>query len=295
MGVLGYPIAMPDDHQPLSTVAPSPEEGLSVFLSQVRRHRLITREEEVALARRIERGDLEAKERLVNANLRLVVANARRYEGVELPLLDLIQDGFLGLIRAAEKFDHRRGYKFSTYATFWIRESIQRAIANRGSTIRLPVHIGQRERKVERARRTLTAELGREPRDDEVARVAEIDVAAIRESRLLARVVTSLDRPVGEDGNGTLGELIPSDQPGPSEALERRAREAAVRRALNRLSEPEREVVRLRWGVGCERPLALREAGRQLGISSGAVRQLERKALEQLASNGELAALRQAA
>src|SRR5579884_1610492 len=154
----------------------SEEDGLSLFLSQVRRHRLVTREEELELAQRIERGDLAAKEQLVNANLRLVISNARRYEGAELSLPDLIQEGFLGLIRAVEKFDHRRGLKFSTYATFWIKESIQRAIAS---------------------------QLGRDPSDEEIAKTSGVEVTAVRHSREIPRVVTSLDRPVGEEGEAT--------------------------------------------------------------------------------------------
>ena len=144
-------------------------DAMSLFLQEVRRHPLLTREEETELAKRVERGDLGAKEQLVNSNLRLVISNARKYQGLELPLLDLIQEGILGLIRAAEKFDYRKGFKFSTYATFWIRESIQRALANRSRTIRIPVHIGQRERKIGRVQRELGAELGRDPTDEEVA------------------------------------------------------------------------------------------------------------------------------
>jgi RNA polymerase primary sigma factor len=169
-------------------------DSMSLFMAEVRRHRLLTRDEEVELARRIERGDLSAKERLVNSNLRLVISNARSYEGLDLPLLDLIQEGMLGLIRAAEKFDWRKGYKFSTYATFWIRESIQRAIANRARPIRIPVHIGQRERRIGRARAQLAAKLGREPTDEETAAAAELDVREVRATQDLARVVTSLDR-----------------------------------------------------------------------------------------------------
>ena len=187
-------------------------DAMALFLQEVRRHPLLTREEEVELAKRIERGDLAAKEQLVNSNLRLVISNARKYQGLDLPLLDLIQEGILGLIRAAEKFDHRKGFKFSTYATFWIRESIQRAIANRSRTIRIPVHIGQRERKIGRAYQELTARLGREPTDEEVAEAAELDVREVQETRESARVVTSLDRPVGEEEETTFGSLLPSDE-----------------------------------------------------------------------------------
>ena len=271
------------------------DDSLSLFQAEIRRHRLLTATEEVKLARRIERGDLEAKDRLVNANLRLVISNARKYEGYQLPLLDLIQEGILGLIRAAEKFDHRKGFKFSTYATFWVRESIQRALANRSRTIRLPVHIGQRERKIERARRAATSQLGREPSDEEVARAAGLELALVRETLEAARVVTSLDRPVGEEEDSTLGALIPSEAASPEEEVESSQRTEAIRRALERLPAPERTVVKLRYGIGGPDPTPLRETGRQLGLSPETVRSLERQALAQLALSGELDALRPAA
>src|SRR5438105_6340201 len=271
------------------------DDSLSLFLAEVRRHRLLTGAEEVALAKRIERGDLAAKERLVNANLRLVIANARKYEGHELALLDLIQEGMLGLIRAAEKFDHRKGFKFSTYATFWIRESIQRAMANRARAIRLPVHIGQRARKIERARRAAIARLGREPTDEEVARASGLEPRLVRETLAVAMVVTSLDRPVGEEEDTPLGALIASDAAGPHEEVESALRTQAVRRALEQLPAPERTVVKLRYGIDGQDPTPLRETGRQLGLSSDAVQALEREALAQLAASHELDALRRAA
>jgi len=270
-------------------------DSMSLFMAEVRRHRLLTRDEEAELARRIERGDLAAKERLVNSNLRLVISNARSYEGLDLPLLDLIQEGILGLIRATEKFDWRKGYKFSTYATFWIRESIQRAIANRARPIRIPVHIGQRERRIGRARAELTAKLGREPTDEETAEAAELEIREVRASRDIARVVTSLDRPVGGEDETTLGALLASDASAPHEEVEIAARDAALRRALERLPEAERNVVMLRYGIDGDKPTPLREAGRRLGISSDAVRKLERKALAELAASRELEALRTAA
>jgi RNA polymerase primary sigma factor len=270
-------------------------DALSLFMQEVRRHPLLTREQEVELAKRIERGDLAAKERLVNSNLRLVISNARKYEGFDLTLLDLIQEGILGLIRAAEKFDYRKGFKFSTYATFWIRESIQRAIANRSRTIRIPVHIGQLERKIGRAQRELVAALGREPTDEELARGAEVDVADVRQAREIARVVTSLDRPVGDEDATTLGALLPSGERGPEEEIEIALAGDALRSALDQLPEPERQVVRLRYGIDLEQPTPLRETGRQLGMSSDAVRKLERKALAELAASRELDALRPAA
>jgi RNA polymerase primary sigma factor len=271
------------------------DDSLALFLAEVRRHPLLTRQDEVELALRIERGDLTAKERMINANLRLVIANARKFEGSELSLLDLIQEGILGLIRAAEKFDPRRGFKFSTYATFWIREAIQRAIANRARPIRLPVHVGQRERTIERARRTLTARLGRDPSDEELAEAAELDVSALHDAGRVSRVVTSLDRPVGEEDETPFGALIASEDPGPEEQVEIAARRELIHRALMRLPDRERMVVKLRYGIGGEEPTPLREAGRRLGISSEAVRQLERRALAELAASDELEALRTAA
>src|SRR5438270_10786153 len=205
-------------------------DAMSLFLQEVRRYPLLTRAQEVDLAKRIERGDLEAKGQLVNSNLRLVITNARKYEGHELPLLDLIQEGILGLIRAAEKFDWRKGYKFSTYATFWIRESIQRALANRGRTIRIPVHVGQRERKLERVEQRLAGRLGRDPTEAELAEAAEVSVAEVRDARSTARVATSRDRPVGEDDGGSLIALLRSDDAGPEEKLDNSLRDEAVRR-----------------------------------------------------------------
>jgi RNA polymerase primary sigma factor len=287
---------MPDDLRPRQVEPPNPEtDALSLFLVDVRRHGLLDRRAEVELAQRIERGDLAAKERLVNANLRLVIANARKYEGLDLPLLDLIQEGILGLIRAAEKFDYRKGFKFSTYATFWIRESIQRAIANRARHIRLPVHLGQRERRIERARQTLLMRLGREPTDQELAEAAELELSAVRELGEMARVVTSLDRPVADGEETPLGTLIASDAEGPEERIETVVRRDAVRRALAGLPEAERRVVMLRFGIEGDDPTPLREAGRRLGMSADAVRRLERKALDRLAGNGELEGLRTAA
>ena len=224
-----------------------------------------------------------------------MISNARKYEGHELPLLDLIQEGILGLIRAAEKFDHRRGFKFPTYATFWIRESIQRALANRSRAIRLPVHIGQRERKIERARRAATSQLGREPSDEEVARAAGLELTVARETLQAARVVTSLDRPIGEEEQTPFGALIASDAASPQEEVECSLRTEAVRRALEQLPAPERNVVKLRYGIDGEDPTPLRETGRQLGLSPEAVRTLERQGLAQLARSGELHGLRPAA
>jgi RNA polymerase primary sigma factor len=284
------PVAyVPDD------LAVQTTDAMSLFLQEVRRHPLLTKEEEVELAKAIERGDLGAKERLVNSNLRLVIANARKFQGHELPLLDLIQEGILGLIRAAEKFDWRKGYKFSTYATFWIRQALQRALDNRSRTIRIPVHLGQRERKIARAQRELAARLGRDPTDQEIAHEAEISIRDVRDARDTARVVTSLDRPVGEEEETPLGALLDSGQLTPDEEVEISLREDALRKALERLPERERQVVKLRYGVGGDDPTPLSETGRRLGISQDAVRKIERRALSELAQSRELEALRPAA
>ncbi len=270
-------------------------DAMSLFLQEVRRYPLLTRAEEVGLAKAIERGDLEAKARLVNSNLRLVISNARKYQGHELPLLDLIQEGILGLIRATEKFDWRKGYKFSTYATFWIRQAIQRALDNHSRTIRIPVHLGQRERRIARVSHELAAKLGREPTDEEIAEAAEMTLDDLAEVRAAVRVVTSLDRPVGEGDETTFGALLASDERGPEEEVDILLREDALGRALAQLPEPEREVVKLRYGVGGDKPTPLVETGRRLGISQDTVRRLERRALAELAESRELDALRPAA
>jgi RNA polymerase primary sigma factor len=216
-------------------VAGQTTDALQLFFNEIRRHPLLTADEEIEIAKAIERGDLEAKERLVNSNLRLVVSIAKKYQGQELSLLDLIQEGILGLIRATEKFDWRKGYKFSTYATFWIRESIQRGIANKARTIRIPVHIGQRERKIARATQTLATELGRDPTDEEIAAATELPVEQVIEVKDAARTVTSLDRPVGEGEETSFGDLLPGKGPTPEEEVEIGFREEALHRALEKL------------------------------------------------------------
>ena len=229
-------------------------DALQLFLNEIRRYPLLSADEEVELAKRIERGDRAAKEQMINSNLRLVVSIARKYQGHDLPLLDLIQEGILGLIRAAEKFDWRRGYKFSTYATFWIRQAIQRGIANKARTIRVPVHIGQRERKIGRVGRELAVKLGRAPTDEEIAEASDLTVDEVVETRETNRTVTSLDRPVGDEGEASLSDLLPSDRPEPEEEVEVSLREEALHRAIDQLPETERKVVQMRFGVGASWP-----------------------------------------
>ena len=276
---------------------PLPEpDSLQLFLNEVSRHRLLTAEEEVDLAQRNERGDFEAKERMVNANLRLVVSIAKHYRGQDIPLTDLIQEGILGLIRAVEKFDWRRGLKFSTYATPWIRQSIERGIAYKARTIRIPVHVLQRERKIHRTVPTLTARYGREPTDEELAGEVELPVHQVREVREAARTVTSLDRPVGEDDGTSLGELFASEEEEPVEGVNREVREQVVQRAVSELPPPEREILRRRYGLTDDgRPQTVEQVVRSLGVSRAEVRQLEHCALERLSHTRELEAVREVA
>jgi RNA polymerase primary sigma factor len=271
-------------------------DALQLFLNEVSRHRLLTAEEEVSLAKQIERGDQAAKERMINSNLRLVVSLAKKYHASELSLLDLIQEGILGLIRAVEKFDWRRGYKFSTYATWWIRQAIERGIANKARTIRMPVHVLQRERKLGRAERELANELGRPPTDEELAARVELPVRQVVEVRDAARVLTSLDRPVGEQEETTLGELFDSGDPGVEETVEVNLRQDAVRRAVSELPDPERSVVKLRYGLnGDPDPKSIEEVVRQLGIPRERVKRVESQALERLSQAREIDALDDAA
>jgi RNA polymerase primary sigma factor len=276
-------------------LAAATTDALQLFLNEIRRYPLLTAAEEVDLSKRIEQGDLEAKERMINSNLRLVVSIAKKYQGQELSLLDLIQEGIFGLIRAAEKFDWRKGYKFSTYATFWIRQAIQRGLANKARTIRIPVHIGQRERKIVRAERDLAARLGREPTDDEIAREAELPLDQVEEVRDAARTVTSLDRPVGEEGDTALGDLLEGGAPPVDQEVEVSLSEQLLRRTIEELPETEREVIRLRFGLTGDDPQPLRETGRRLGLSAERVRQIEAAALKRLAMRRELEALREVA
>jgi RNA polymerase primary sigma factor len=265
-------------------------DSLQLFLKEIARYRLLTPHEEITLSKRIERGDRRAKERLINSNLRLVVSIAKKHQGRDLAMLDLIQEGIIGLIRAAEKFDWRKGCRFSTYASWWVREAIERGVANRARMIRMPVYMIDRERMVTRIERALTAELGRGPTDAEVAAVANIPVEQVHEVRGYARSVTSLDKPVGEDGLTSFGELIESDDAEPAEEVETTMRKEAVRRALAKVPRAEREVLRLRYGIGCD-ARTLDSAAACLGISRDRVRRLEARGLALLGRRPEVAAL----
>ena len=271
-------------------------DALQLFLNEAGRWPLLTAEEEVELSKRIERGDLEAKERMINSNLRLVVSIAKRYQGHGLSLLDLIQEGIIGLIRAVEKFDWRRGFKFSTYATWWIRQAVQRGVANKSRTIRIPVHIAEREQRMARAERELSTQLGRPPTEDEIAKRARLPLKQLREVRQAARAVTSLDRPIGDENEGALGDLLASEQAQPEEEIGVSLEQDVLHRAVAALPEREQAVLKLRYGLNGDRdPASLQSIGRELGITRERVRQIEANALEHLAVNREIEALKDVA
>jgi RNA polymerase primary sigma factor len=263
-------------------------DSLQLFLNEIGRYPLLTAEEEVELAKRIERGDLAAKERMINSNLRLVVSIAKRYQGHGLSLLDLIQEGVLGLIRAVEKFDWRRGFKFSTYATWWIRQAVQRGVQNRSRVIRVPVHVAELERKASKTERELMATLERMPTEEEVAEAAKIPIDKLRQAREAVRTLASLDRPVGEDASATLGDLIPTDDGDPAEEVQVTLGDGALASALETLSPTQRRVLDLRFGLSGEEPISLQKVGQELGVTRERARQIEQSALEQLSRNREL-------
>jgi RNA polymerase primary sigma factor len=272
-------------------------DALQLFLNEAGRYPLLTAAEEVELAKRIERGDKEAKDLMVNSNLRLVVSIAKKYQGHGLSLLDLIQEGIIGLIRAVEKFDWRKGFKFSTYATWWIRQAVQRGVANKSRTIRIPVHIVEREQKIARAERKLLTELERTPTDEELAKESKLPLKQVRDVRHAARAVTSLDKPIGSEGEGTLGEIVAVDeQQSPEQEVHVSLEQDALRRAVAELPDREREVVKMRFGLnGDADPKSLEQIGRDLGLTRERVRQIEREALNLLAMNREIAAAGRAA
>jgi RNA polymerase primary sigma factor len=268
-------------------------DALQLFLNEAGRWPLLTKEEEIELAKRIERGDAEAKERMINSNLRLVVSIAKRYQGHGLSLLDLIQEGIIGLIRAVEKFDWRRGFKFSTYATWWIRQAVQRGVANKSRTIRIPVHIADREQKIARAERALAPKLGRQPTEEEIAHQAKLPLKQLREVREAARAITSLDRPIGSESDAALGDLFASEEAQPEEELTVSLEQDVLRRAVSQLPDREQEVLKRRYGLNGDRdPASLEAIGRELGLTRERVRQIEASALEQLAVNREIEALK---
>jgi RNA polymerase primary sigma factor len=263
-------------------------DALQLFLREAGRHALLTAAQEVELAKRIERGDDGAKQHMIQANLRLVVSIAKNYRNQGLPFLDLIQEGTLGLIRAVEKFDWRRGYKFSTYATWWIRQAVARALADKARTIRMPVHIVERLQKMNRAERTLWTQLGREPTLEEIADEASLPIHQAHEVRAAARASASLDQPVGEQEDAVFGDFVAGDGPLPEEEVEVSLRSEALAQALSALPDRERRVLVLRYGLDNAEPRTLEEIGRRLGLTRERVRQIELETLRRLATLREM-------
>jgi RNA polymerase primary sigma factor len=286
---------------PKSTLPEPGDDGLDLFLHAIGRVRLLTKEEEVQLARRIERGDLDAKRHLIEANLRLVVHNAKRYRrdpraGGELTFLDLIQEGTIGLIRASEKFDYRKGFKFSTYATLWIRQAIARAIAEKNRAVRLPVHIVDRVKLLERHERALSLVHNRPPTDEELAAEMSTTPDEIADLRSISRSTVSLSTPVGPDGDTELGDLVAEEQVElPSNAAETAETVEAVRETLALLPHRERRVLELRYGVMGEAPHSVAQTSKALRLTPHRIRALEEEALRRLRSLPAAQQLREAA
>ena len=271
-------------------------DSLQLFLKDIGKVRLLTAQEEVDLAKRIERGDLDAKQKMVESNLRLVVSIAKNYRNQGLPFLDLIQEGTLGLVRAAEKFDYRKGFKFSTYATWWIRQAIARALADKARTIRIPVHVVEKLNKIGRAERKLVTELGREPTAEEIAEVTGIDPEEVDSIKRSAQAPVSLEKPVGDEEESEFGQFIADERAeSPYERAAEILTKEALREALENLSYRERRVLELRYGLGGEHPRTLDEVGRTFNVTRERIRQIENQSLKKLQSLAEAQKLRDVA
>jgi RNA polymerase primary sigma factor len=263
-------------------------DSLQLLLREAGKIPLLSPEEEIDLAKRIERGDTAAKDRMINSNLRLVVANARRYQGQGLSMNDVTQEGMIGLIRATEKFDWRRGFRFSTYATLWIRQAIQRGLENTSRTIRLPVHVGQLSRKIGHIERELIAKFGHEPTDEEIAAAADLSVESVREARKADKSVVSLDKPLGDDGDSVFGDLLALEAPAVDEEVHEILKSETLLNAIAELPENERDVIEMRFGIGYKEPHTLSKAGRKIGVSTERACQIEERALKRLSQRPEL-------
>jgi len=284
-------VAKPEPKAPAPSAVVGSADSLQLFLADVGRHKLLTASEEVTLAKSIERGDLLAKRRMIESNLRLVVSIAKGYRGLGVPFLDLIQEGTLGLNRAVEKFDWRRGFKFSTYATWWIRQSVQRAVANHARTIRVPVHVVERQQKLSRAARRLEVELGREATKEELAEATGLPMQHVDEALGAAQASVSLNQTVGADDEGELGDLFADREAAdPFDEAEESLRRQGVRKALDALPERERRILELRFGFDGE-PWTLEAIGHELDLTRERVRQLEAQALARLSALRELSSV----
>jgi RNA polymerase primary sigma factor len=271
-------------------------DSLQLFLEDIGKVRLLTAAEEVELAKRIERGDLAAKEKMVESNLRLVVSIAKNYRNQGLPFLDLIQEGTLGLVRAAEKFDYRKGFKFSTYATWWIRQAIARALADKARTIRIPVHVVEKLNKIGRAERKLVTELGREPTPEEIADVTGIEPEEVDSIKRSAQAPVSLEKPVGDEEESEFGQFIADEKAeSPFDRAADLLTKEALREALENLSYRERRVLELRYGLGGEHPRTLDEVGRTFNVTRERIRQIENQSLKKLQTLAEAQKLREVA
>ena len=271
-------------------------DALQLFLKDIGKVPLLTAAQEVELAKRIERGDHPAKQKMVESNLRLVVSIAKNYRNQGLPFLDLIQEGTIGLVRAAEKFDYRKGFKFSTYATWWIRQAVARALADKARTIRMPVHVVEKLNKIGRIERKLLSEMGREPTVEEIARELEIDPEEIEHIRRSAQVPISLEKPVGDEEESEFGHFLADESaPAPYEAAETTLRKETLRRILETLSLRERRVLEMRYGLDGQHPRTLDEVGRTFNVTRERVRQIENQCLKKLQALAESQKLRDVA
>jgi RNA polymerase primary sigma factor len=299
-GVMDQPAAAPDGAATPKkpeidlTVEPS-LDSLRLYLRSIGRVDLLTADQEVALARRIERGDMSAKQQMIEANLRLVVSIAKGYLGRGLSFLDLIQEGSLGLIRAVEKFDYRRGYKFSTYATWWIRQAVTRAIADKARTIRIPVHMVEKLNKVVHVERQLVQEFGREPNPEEIALELQWTAREVKDILRIAQLPVSLEKPIGEEEDSELGDFVEDDTAeSPFEQASENLRRENVRRALDALPPREREVIEMRYGLRGQKARTLEEVGRAFGVTRERIRQIENNTLKKLEGLPEAQRLRDA-
>jgi RNA polymerase primary sigma factor len=271
-------------------------DSLQLFLKDIGKVPLLTAAQEVELAKRIERGDHRAKQGMIAANLRLVVSIAKNYRNQGLPFLDLIQEGTIGLVRAAEKFDYRRGFKFSTYATWWIRQAVARALADKSRTIRMPVHVVEKLNKIGRVERKLVGELGREPTSEEIALELELDVAEVEQIRRSAQAPVSLEKPVGDDEESEFGHFLADETASaPDEAADTTMRKETLRSILGALSARERRVLELRYGLDGNHPRTLDEVGRTFNVTRERVRQIENQSLKKLQALAESQKLRDVA
>jgi RNA polymerase primary sigma factor len=285
-----------EDAQPSEATREITTDSLQLFLKDIGKVDLLTAAQEVELAKRIERGEHHAKQEMVEANLRLVVSIAKKYRNQGLPFLDLIQEGTIGLVRAAEKFDHRKGFKFSTYATWWIRQAVARALADKARTIRMPVHIVEKLNKIVRSERKLRAELGREPTAWEIGQDVELNADEVEQIRRSSQAPVSLEKPVGDEEESEFGHFLTDEsEPLPEEAAEVELRKATLKRVLSTLSMRERRVLELRYGLNGEHPCTLDEVGRTFNVTRERIRQIENQSLKKLRALADSVALRDVA